>query len=245
MPEADLLIFASKAGGITLTEYLLSINAPVKMIIVANHNDRKLIELIESAGIQYVVYAPYVQQILASRKERYGWLLNLWSPHILKPSVLALANRRLNVHPSMAPYCRGNDNAAWTLRENVPAGVSLMEMGEKIDDGDIYIQKEVAYSFPIRGKELNIQLLNEANNLFIENWPAIYAGNILPYPQQGLASYHRRKETEQDRIKDFSEVSTIGDCLKWILAHDFSPGTTSEVIHGGKRFKATVSLEEF
>ena len=91
---------------------------------------------------------------------------------------------------------------------------------------------------------MNARLINEANNLFQDNWPSIYAKDLIPYPQNGTASYHTRSETEQDRVRDFSEVTTIGNCLQWVLAHDFSPGTTAELDSNGKKFKVTVSLEE-
>lgn len=240
----NILIFASKKGGEELTEYLLSISAPIELVVIANQNDVSLIQLVQGAGIPHCIYGPETQQTLADSSATYGWILNLWSPHILKPPVLALAHQRLNVHPSMAPYCRGNDNAAWTLRENVPAGVSLMEMGKNIDDGDIYIQKEVPYSFPIRGKELNRILFRAANELFRENWPAIHSGKMVPFPQNGPATYHTRRETEQDRIREFSHATSTGECLQWILAHDFSPGTTAELHHDGKKYKVTVSFEE-
>ena len=240
----NILIFAAKKGGLDLTRFLFEINASIDRIIVANTEDTGIIELAASRGVSVNVHDREITTWLPEEGNTYEWLLNLWSPHILKPPILNLATHRLNVHPSMAPFCRGNDNAAWTLREKAPAGVSLMEMSENIDDGDIFIQKEVPYSFPIKGKELNALLFREANSLFRDHWEAIYAGKILPRPQQGEISYHTRKKTDEDRLRDASMQTTMGECLEWILAHDFSPGTTVEVRYGEKKYKLTVNIDE-
>ena len=41
-----------------------------------------------------------------------------------------------------------------------------MEMNEKIDDGDVYCTKELAYEFPISGDELNKMIKKETLSFY-------------------------------------------------------------------------------
>lgn len=240
----NLLVFAAKRGGYELCQYLFSLDVPPDRVIVADRSDTDIIQLSSDHGIPVTVYDGNIIDWLPAEGKRYRWLLNLWSPHILRQQVLGLAEHRLNIHPGLVPLCRGNDNAAWTLREQIPAGVSLIEMGPEVDDGAAYCQREIPCPFPLSGKELNSRLYLAANALFRECWPAIFAGEILPVPQLGQSGYHTRRETNLDRVKNSDENITVGECLQWILAHDFSPGTTAEVLHNGKRYRVKVTIEE-
>lgn len=240
----NLLVFAAKKGGYELVEYLLSLDTPPDRVIAADKSDVAIIELVSGHGIPVTVFDSDINNWLPAEGYRYRWLLNLWSPHILRSQVLELADHRLNIHPGLVPLCRGNDNAAWTLREQIPAGVSLIEMGTSVDDGAVYCQLEIPCPFPLSGKELNSRLYSAANDLLRDRWLSIFAGEITPWPQQGKSGCHTRKETNQDRVKCTDENITVGECLQWILAHDFSPGTTAEVVRDGKRYRVTVSIEE-
>lgn len=238
------MVFASKAGGLELVNYLLVIRAPLARVIVAGEKDEEIINAVSSQSIPVAVYSNDLAMQLVKEGHTYKWLLNLWSPHILKEEVLSLAIHRLNIHPSFVPFCRGNDNAMWTLRDNVPAGVSLIEMDRSIDSGDVYVRREVAYKFPIKGKGLNELLIKEGGKLFRDYWPGIYNGEIKSEPQDGFKSYHTRKDTERDRVSDASVKTTIGECITWMLAHDFFPGTTAEVVLGDKRYRVRLTIDE-
>ena len=240
----DILLFAAKEVGLELTTYLLGIDAPIKRLIVGSAGDQEILDLARGRRIPAEVFTKKTQHQMAEEGIQYEWLLNLWCPHILRTDVLALANHRLNIHPSLVPYCRGNDNAAWTIRKGLPAGVSLIEMGEELDAGLVYAQNEVPYFFPARGSELHVRLQKEAVVLFKETWPAIYSGVVGLLPQTGPVSYHTRKQTEQDRVLDASVTLTLEDFLSWILAHDFYPSTTAEVRHRGLKYKLTLGVEE-
>lgn len=240
----DIIVFAAKSGGLELVNYLLEINAPLSQVVVASEKDQEIINVVSSQSIPVAVYNSDLTLQLIKEGNTYNWLLNLWSPHILRGDILSLAGHRLNIHPSYVPCCQGNDNAAWTIRESAPAGVSLIEMNESIDGGDVYIQKKVDYSFPVKGKDLNGLLIKEAGSLFRKYWPKIYSGEIKAVKQEGIKSYHTRKDTEQDRVLDASAKLTIGECITWMLAHDFFPGTTAEVKFSDKRYRVTLSIDE-
>ena len=239
-----VLVFASKRVGLETVEYLLDKQAPVARVIAGIDADQPIVEMAVARSIPAEVYGRQTQRALVAAGERYDWLLNLWCPHILRRPVLQLADRRLNIHPSLVPHCQGNDNAAWCIRKGLPAGVSLIEMEEQVDVGGVYAQKEVPYVFPIRGKELHEILQREAITLFEESWPAICLGTVAPRPQTGPGSYHTRRQTEGDRVVDADAAMSVDAFLHWVLAHDFHPRTTAECRYQGKTYKLRLTMEE-
>ena len=130
--------------------------------------------------------------------------------------------RRLNIHPTLVPFCRGNDGTAWTIRNQFPAGVSLIEINDNIDAGDIYAQKSVEYN-PIitKGKELHNLLKKENVKLFKDNWESILNNDIKPTLQKGEIFSYTRKDTEFDRKKLSSvNLGNLHDVIRWINAQN-------------------------
>jgi len=243
MPE-EILVFAAKQVGSELVDFLHETGAPIKRVVVAGEEDRSTLERVKSWGIEAAIFSKTTHRELIEKAGRFGWLLNLWSPHILRPELLALADKRLNTHPSLVPVCQGNDNAAWAIRDGLPAGVSLLEMEKRVDTGGVYAQREVLYSFPQTGRGLHQQLEKELIGLFKDSWPAIYAGEVQAQPQTGQGTRHTRKQTNEDRVQDLNTEMSLEEFLRWITAHDFSPGTTAEVRVGEKSYKLTLTAEE-
>lgn len=242
--DKDILVFASKDVGHELLSYLLDSRAPVTFVVAAKPEDRKILEVAAGRKIRAEVFSADTIKKLAAAGRRYDWLLNLWSPHILPENVLSLAEHRLNIHSSLVPHCRGNDNTAWAIRKKLPAGASLIEMTSEVDSGGVYVQEEVAHPFPTKGKDLQALVKKTCVRLFQKHWPEIHSGKIQPRSQAGTVTSHTRRQTEQDRLRDSRETMSLEETLRWALAHDFSPGTTAEVRHENKIYKLTVSLEE-
>ncbi len=241
--EHDIIVFASKDIGFRLTSFLIEKGDPVSVIVAGNEDDHNLIELAASRNIPCFVFSDFIRKSICMEKGSFKWLLNLWSPNILDASILGRASHRLNIHPALVPHCQGNDNAAWIIRKNLPAGVSLIEMDETIDTGGVYVQKEVQYDFPIRGRELHERLIEESTTLFKKCWDDIRDGKIIPKPQDGAVSYHTRNQTEQDRKRNATDEMSLAETMRWLLAHDFSPNTTAELILHDKSYKVRLLVE--
>lgn len=237
-----ILVLAGKQVGRELTAYLLEHHAPVRQVVAATEEDRELLSLCEKHGVPVEVFSAKLLARLAE-EQRFNWLLNFWSPHVLDAAVLGMAEHRLNVHPTLVPHCRGNDNAAWTIRRGLPAGVSLIEMTGGIDEGAVYAQREVKYPFPMRGAELHALLQREIIAFFREQWPGIFVGRVTPRPQEGPVTTFRRRDTEADRKRGGEDVMPLREWISWALAHDFSPRTTAEVELDGKRYGLTITLQ--
>lgn len=225
-----MIIFASKSVGVECLRFLLRSAEQIDVVLIAGHQDVDIVELCELHALEWHFYErDSLLNILSHRRISKDWLLNLWSPFVLEPKVLNLVTRRLNIHPGLVPNCRGNDTAAWSIRRNLPAGVSLIEIDEDIDSGGVYCQQEITVSQSDTGRSLYNKQVATAVSLFRKAWPAIRSGNITPSPQKAGGSYFTRKMTNQDRRREFSSFVNSDDFERWVRAHDFYPNTTAEL----------------
>ena len=77
----------------------------------------------------------------------YDWVISYGYRHILKKQHIKSAkNPIINLHISFLPYNRGADPNYWSWVEDTPKGVTIHEIDEGIDTGDIIIQKQVNFN---------------------------------------------------------------------------------------------------
>jgi hypothetical protein len=99
-------------------------------------------------------------------------------------------------------------------------------------------------AFPVSGRQLHERLQDEMIGFFQQIWPDMLAGRITPRPQPAGGSHHRRKQTNDDRKQKADAVMTLGEAVRWMLAHDFHPGTTAELEMDGERFKLQLTVSK-
>lgn len=73
----------------------------------------------------------------------------------IDPEILKLAKvGSFNLHKSLLPLHSGANPIFWTILKNTPAGHTIHKMSDKIDAGDIIIQKKVFYDFSFDARKL-------------------------------------------------------------------------------------------
>ena len=85
-------------------------------------------------------------------------------PNRLPASIIQLAGQEcINIHPSILPRYRGTDPIFWQLRNGeTNTGVTLHQVTQKIDSGDILSVCQVQYPAGFRFKEIQQILLERA-----------------------------------------------------------------------------------
>lgn len=243
MVNDGIVLFATKIVGIEVFKFLLVHKYNICGVV---SDDVNIYNLALDNDIPTVKFSEFNLGFLDSIDD-YIWLVNAWSPHYLNNQVLEKFKFRLNIHPSYAPYSLGNDNASWSIMDNVDgeiiAGASLLEMTDKIDEGGIWARSRVKVSFPIKGKELQDILIDECVRLFCSSWNDIYSGVVKPQ-QIPLISKHTRKQTNDKKILKSSDVLSVYEIVNNILANDFSPNYTSILDNNGEKYKITINLEK-
>jgi methionyl-tRNA formyltransferase len=128
----------------------------------------------------------------------FDWIVSYGYSHIIGKEVIHKAkNPIINLHISYLPYNRGADPNFWSWLENTPKGVTIHQIDNGIDTGDIFIQKEVKF----KGNEtltISYEILKkEIENLFIESFDNIVKRTILPKKQKGEGTFHLRKDLDK------------------------------------------------
>jgi len=135
--------------------------------------------------------------------------------HIIKQDVISLfPHKIINLHISMLPWNRGASPNIWSFLEATPSGVTIHEVDEGIDTGDILLQQEIFFNFnteTLKGAYKKSHAL--INKLFCENWNKIKNGLIKPTPQSKTeGSIHFKKDSIKfERILNYDD--TIEDFI--------------------------------
>ena len=104
---------------------------------------------------------------------------------ILPKRVLDLpAHGCINVHASLLPKYRGAAPIQWSiLNGDVITGVTTMQMGEGLDDGDILLQKECVITPEDTGGSLFDKLAPLGGEAIVETLLLLEAGKLIRHPQ--------------------------------------------------------------
>ncbi|MDY3238813.1 MAG: methionyl-tRNA formyltransferase [Anaerovoracaceae bacterium] len=112
----------------------------------------------------------------------------------------------VNVHASLLPKLRGASpiQNAIVTGETV-TGVTIMQMGEGLDTGDMLTQVEVEIG-RMNGEQLHDALAEAGAKLLVETLPKLEAGQITPQPQDDSQSTYAGLIRKADGKIDFRKT---------------------------------------
>lgn len=106
-----------------------------------------------------------------------------------------LEGRIVNLHISYLPWNKGSDPNFWSFIDDTPKGVTIHQLSAALDQGDILLQEEVFFNEKEDTFKSAYEALNkEIVDLFIKHFNEIINQKIVPHPQQGTGTYHKRKD---------------------------------------------------
>lgn len=166
-------------------------------------------------------------------------------PKILKPHVISKYNKIYNLHPSFLPWGRGYYPIFWALWENTPAGATLHEINEGIDQGNIIYQIRVNYNDSDTGDSLFLRVREAEKKIFLEYWEKIINGEELSsIPQKYDGSYHNKKEFIKLKTNSNWEEMSTKDLIKLIRCFSFNGYSGLEILLDQKRFEVRIQALE-
>lgn len=104
--------------------------------------------------------------------------------------------RSVNLHIAYLPYNRGRNPNYWSWKERTPNGVTIHEIADKLDGGDIYFQKRVFFGENETLNTSHTKLKQEMEKLFIENWENLFT--TKPHKQEGKGTYHSEADFQKE-----------------------------------------------
>lgn len=120
----------------------------------------------------------------------------------------------INVHASLLPKYRGAAPIQWAIADGEKiTGVTIMQMNEGLDTGDILTQREVKIGDDETGESLFDKLMEQGSDLLIETLGKIEAGDVFPTVQDdSKSSYAKMIKKEMGEI-DFKKSAQSIDCI--------------------------------
>lgn len=111
----------------------------------------------------------------------------------------------INVHASLLPAYRGAAPIQWVIADGLTkTGVTIMQMNEGLDTGDILTQVTVPISDDDTGESLFDKLMVEGAKLLTDTLTLIEEGKVTPVKQDDSKSTYAKMLKKEMGLVDFS-----------------------------------------
>lgn len=144
----------------------------------------------------------------------------------------------INLHVSLLPKYRGSAPVQWAvLNGDTETGVSIMQMDEGLDTGDVLVCEKIAIGPEETSGELFDRVTAVGARVLCEAVPALEAGTLQPQPQQhenATLAPMLDKELAEFRLTD-----TAAHIHNWVRG--MNPWPVAWFAQDGKRIKVLES----
>lgn len=152
---------------------------------------------------------------LISEIKKNGWLVNQWGNkkpnkcfckydliisfgyrHIINKKIIENCKRPIiNLHISYLPYNRGSHPNFWSFINNTPKGISIHEVSDGIDTGNVIFRKKIKFKDNIDNFRITHKILiEEIEKLFIKKINLILKKKYRILKIEDICSIHYKKE---------------------------------------------------
>lgn len=165
--------------------------------------------------------------------------------YLLRPACLSLFPQgAINLHPSYLPYNRGTYPNVWSIVDRTPAGVTLHQIDEGVDTGDIIAQREMAVLPTDTGETVYRRLETLGLELFKEQWPRIVRGEADRTPQADTGTTHRVRDIQGIDHIDLDKSYPARYLIDVLRARTFAPYPGAYFEENGRRVYLRLELLE-
>jgi methionyl-tRNA formyltransferase len=154
---------------------------------------------------------------------------------ILPKEVLALPRQGcLNIHASLLPRWRGAAPIQRAiLAGDEESGVTIMQMDEGLDTGDMLVIRKTPISDEDTGGSLHDRLAALGAEALIEALAQVRADTLQPQPQDDSQACYADKLDKAEAILDWRQPATT----LALKVRAFNPWPVAETAHDGKRLR--------
>ena len=158
---------------------------------------------------------------------------------ILPKSVLELPKYGcINLHVSLLPKYRGSAPVQWSvLNGDAETGVSIMQMDEGLDTGDVLCCEKIAIDPEETSGELFDRVTAVGARVLCEVVPAIAAGTLTPQPQDHANATLAPMLNKE--MAEFRLTESAAHIHNWVRG--MNPWPMAFFMHDGKKIKVTAS----
>lgn len=136
----------------------------------------------------------------------------------------------INIHASLLPKYRGAAPIQWAIIEGEKkTGITVMQMNEGLDTGDMLYVKEVDIAPEETGETLHDKLMQAGAKAIVEALPLLEAGKLVPVSQEdSQACYAKMLQKSMGQIDWNKSAEEIGRLIRglypWPSAYTYLNG---------------------
>lgn len=139
----------------------------------------------------------------------YDLIISFGYKHLISKKIFKRYKRPIiNLHMSYLPFNKGAHPNFWSFMDNTPSGVSIHEINEKLDGGNIVLQKLIHFDLN-KNKQLTFKstyetLFLELENLFIRNFKKILLKRYKSHKQVENGTFHKKNQLPKKFIPSWN-----------------------------------------
>ena len=182
----------------------------MKHILFLGYNSKKtkLINLLKKKN--FIVSWTNKPLDIRSNLKIYDLIISFGYKHIINTKILKRCKRPIiNLHISYLPFNKGAHPNFWSFIEDTPSGVTIHEINNKIDNGNIIFQKFVNFDLyknkSLTYKKTYEKLIFEVEDLFLLNLNKIMNKKYISYKQNETGSFHTKNQLPKHFIKSWGQ----------------------------------------
>ena len=158
---------------------------------------------------------------------------------IITPQLLHVAKYGcINLHVSLLPKYRGSAPIQWAvLNGDAETGVTIMQLDEGLDTGDILYVQPVAIDPDMTSGELFDRVSAIGAKTLVEVLPKIEAGKLTPKKQE--ESLATKAPSLAKEMAQFDFTQPAAHIHNWVRG--MNPWPMAFFMHDGKKIKVTAS----
>lgn len=235
-------------------------NGTRTLVVCDNQNSYKMISNADCEGLFFprsLVYArsPSIErqnlpEMTVNLKEQweqitheFDLVISLHCKQIF-PSKIINTMRCINIHPGYNPHTRGWFPHVFAIVYCLPAGVTIHEMSEKIDDGPIIYREEILIDICDTSETLYKKIIILEENLIRTNLNNIIDKNYTTILPESDGRYFSKREYEELKKIDPSKVGSFLGFYNLLRALTHPPFKNAEINFGGG-CRANIDLKIF
>ena len=179
-----------------VNQLLLHNEIEPKELLVFTHNEKNNECLTNYLDVQRV---DYCFESINNCKEHVkdfepSLLISIYYKFIIKKYILEICLfKAMNLHPSLLPAYRGTKSSVWAiLNKEIYTGITFHYINEKIDDGNIILQKKIK----IQGNDTAYSLYHKLISCFIFHFQDAFEKLVSGFSgskQEGRVTFYKRK----------------------------------------------------
>lgn len=178
------------------------------------------------------------------KKQKFDFLICIYWPWLIPKILFGRFKNSINFHPAYLPVARGFYPHVHAIIKNLKWGVTLHEISDGIDKGNIWCQKEIKFSKFSSSTDLYKKGEREIVKLFNENFIKIFNGKIIAKKQSGKGTYFNKNSVDgYDELK-LSKSYKLIELIKLNKARIFKNKSFNFFKYKDEKYNFKISIKK-